>query len=234
MKKTLNSVVITLFFIGLVIGLHYLIFSLLRANGSFDVKEILVKGEQNIHPNEIIRASQIRKGMYLFSIDLKDASRNVQSLAMISTAQVRRIPPSSIEITVSERTLTALVTDDRKSYFCDEDGYVLPRGFEGLPRIITDFPVLISKNRIQEQFVLIALKNLSQFKDSKNISQITFRRKEGVYIILKGLDTVFYIGNKLVNLEYLNLVYSLGSTIKDKKLKIKYVDVNKENPIGYE
>ncbi len=234
MNKTLQGVVISLFFAGLVIGLHYLIFFLLRNNGSFDLKEIRIEGNKNISRNEIIHASGLQSGMYIFSINLPQTANNITRLEMIKSASVRRLPPDSVSISVTEREISALVQSPGRTVYCDADGFIVTQGaVPEATRITADFTIQVERGRIQEETVRVTLANLSRFEHKDLVSQIVLRQKEGVYIFLKGQDTTFFLGNKLPSLDLLNLVYSLGKTIKERRLKIKYVDVNKENPIGY-
>lgn len=234
MTKTLQGVAISLFFAGLVIELHYLIFYLLRSNGSFDLKTIEVQGSQAVSRNEILHASGLQQGMYMFSIDLEQTAQKIRRISLLQSVQVRKQPPDTILISVTEREIIAQLQTPDRTVFCDAGGYILPV-VQTVPatRIRTDFSVRSQNGRIQEEFLLAALQNLDRFDHRADISQIVLRQKEGAYIFLKGLDTTFFLGNKLPSLEMLKLVYSLGETIRKRGLKISYVDVNKENPIGY-
>jgi hypothetical protein len=50
---------------------------------------------------------------------------------------------------------------------------------------------------------------------------------------LKGLSTLFYIGLKVPDNEYLKRLVLTGDKIKKDKLAIKYVDIDKASAIGF-
>ncbi len=222
-----------LVFILLIVGFHGLIFSLLKDNGAFNIKSVNIEGLRTLQKEDIIKLSEIKRGANILDVNLFRTAVAVSAKANVKTAVVERILPSEIKITVNERVPIAYVNDTYGSYLCDADAVVLNgAAYNGYPVIKLDFRAHRNGNELDDRFVTGTLKTLAVFAARKKIREVVLSRKK-VIIRLRGLNTAFFIGNKIPSVEILRIVVALGDTIRRRNLKLSYVDVNKKNPIGF-
>ncbi len=235
MKKFWLGAFLTLLFCGAVFGLHWLIFRLADEQGMFNVRDIQVIGNQVARTKEIIRYSGISWGENIFDVDLDEAVNGVIAHPLVNYALVFRVPPSTVEIRVIEKRPVAVVNDGEKTYICDGAGNVMDVGqSEGLVLFTVDYKLAIREGAISDDIVKASLANLELFSRREGIKNIVIKKKEGTYIVLKSLPgTLFYIGKRMVEVDYLERVFSIADTIISRGLSFSYVDVNDTSGIGF-
>lgn len=235
MKKTLSAFFLVALFLGLIFGLHYLLFSLAKRQGIFEVQSIEVNGATYSRKSDIIRYSGIEWGDSLFDVDLLTAAAKTTDHPYISFAVVKRIPPSTILIEVTEQSPIAVVSDGENSYVCDKDGNVMETGSAtGLPLLRTDYTVSEVDGAVLDSFVIATLKNLSEFSGSDIVANIVIKEGEGTYMTLNFLpDTLFYIGANIADEDFFTRVISIGDQITNLDLDLSYVDVTSESGVGF-
>ncbi len=236
MGKAVSAIFIFVFFGALLIGLHYSIYYLLVRQGKLNLSSIIVEGNQLLPSKNIIEASALSLGIGIFDFDLSTAANNVKKSFLIENAEIFRFPPDKVLIKVTERIPTAVIIDGMKnSYVCDKNGTILAKGFMSrLPILLLDYNIP-KEDSIKDDFLLILIANLSKFEQKNEIRQIYIKRKEGIYITMKGLDsTLFYLGKSIPDKELFNKMLSIAAKIKQKDIKIKYIDMNRESAIGYQ
>lgn len=91
-----------------------------------DVDRFRVSGTDRTAPDHVVGASGVRTGDPMVGVDPGDVRRRVGELPWVDEVTVRRVWPSTVEIEVTERSVTAViqVTDDRAA-FVDAGGRVL-------------------------------------------------------------------------------------------------------------
>lgn len=235
MKKFWFGAFLTLLFFGAVFGLHYLIFRLADTQGLFNVRDIAVVGNSAARAKEIIRYSGIQWGEPIFDVDLDKAAESVIAHPLVNYAIVMRLPPSGIQIRVVEKSPVALVNDGSKTYVCDGNGSVMELAPPpGLVLFTVDYRLDIRQGVIADDIVRASLGNLEKYSRSAEIANIVIKKKEGAYIVLKSLPgTLFYIGKRMIETDYLERVFSIADTIIAKGLSFTYVDVNDTSGIGF-
>lgn len=115
-----------------------------------DLRTVEVGGNTRVAARDVVVASRLSDADHLLRISTAHVASSVQESPWVSEARVERILPSTVRITVVERTPAAVVPVGTASWFVDRDGVVLeqvPAGvtapsFEGtrLP-VIADLPV---------------------------------------------------------------------------------------------
>ncbi len=83
----------------------------------FDIKKVEVHGNSVLQDEEIIRSSGVITGVNIFGVSLREAKDNIKSMGYIESVKVKRVLPSTIEITVVEEVGVG--------YIKAEDGYVI-------------------------------------------------------------------------------------------------------------
>ena len=235
MKRGFSVFVLTVVFCFLLYGIHYLIYFFLKEQGAFNIKNIIITNQHYVNSADVAAVSGVRYGESLFSYDLELVAGEIGKIRLVDYALVERVIPDTIKITVYERKPVAAVTDGKTTVICDRNGQIISGGTSpDLPLITLDFPLLTIKDTaIGDEFVIATLRNIENFERKDEISRIYIKKKEGVYFILKGLSTLFYIGLKVPDNEYLKRLVLTGDKIKKDKLAIKYVDIDKASAIGF-
>lgn len=105
---------------------------------SLRVDHVTLQGNHIVEANELFQLAGVQRGSLIYDIDLKAIQRNLLTQCYIKEATVERNLPSTIQLTVVERTPIALVNGNEMVYL-DEDGVVLPHS---ISRELFDLPVL--------------------------------------------------------------------------------------------
>ncbi len=92
---------------------------------SLVVKRVIVEGNRVVDTNEILQLAHVNPGIKLYDLDLMVIQRDVISHHFLRSVLVERDLPSTVRITVAERTPLALVPRGGILYL-DEEGIVLP------------------------------------------------------------------------------------------------------------
>ena len=89
------------------------------------VSKIVVVGARVVDVNEIIQLAHVKAGTKMYDLDLMVIQKDVVSHHFLKDAVVERDLPSTLKITVIERTPIAMVNANELLYL-DADGVVLP------------------------------------------------------------------------------------------------------------
>lgn len=209
---------------------------------SLIVKKVIVEGNRIVDTNEILQFAHVKPGVKLYDLDLMVIQRDILSHHFLRSVLVERNLPSTVKITVEERTPLALVPRGEAVYL-DEDGVVLPhqvsRELFDLP-LITGLPATTRMNpgtiMIQED-IREALDLLSTARAvSKElyhlISEVRLRNGGDLvlYTAEGGIPVLYGRGDapgKLVRLEafWSNVVRQEGSQ------DLQYIDLRFENQV---
>ncbi len=100
---------------------------LLAGSGIFQVKEISIEGGERVDPATVQDLIGIRVGESIFAVDLARAREALAGVRWIKRAQIRRILPSRIVVTLEERRPLAQVSLKGKYRWVDYQGYLLDR-----------------------------------------------------------------------------------------------------------
>ena len=117
----------------LVTGVWLVFFS-----ATLSVKKVDVAGNELLSDQRVLRIAAVPEGEQLALVDLADAARRVETLSEVKDADVTRVWPDGVLITVTERTAVAVVELGGKIRGLDADGIVF-RDYksvpEGMPRV---------------------------------------------------------------------------------------------------
>ena len=106
----------------------------------FRVDDILVDGRVNTPAQELLAKLGIRQGQSIFSVDLDQAQRNLETIPWIDHAYIARRLPDKIYIRLKERTPIALWQFRKQLSVIDQDGIVLTDHdldrFKSLPMVV--------------------------------------------------------------------------------------------------
>jgi cell division protein FtsQ len=95
------------------------------------VDEVLVVGRRETTQKQLLDAVGLARGAPILAFDLEAAKRRVEALPWIKSATVERLLPSTVLLTVEERTPLALWQNEGAFALIDADGKViLKKGLE--------------------------------------------------------------------------------------------------------
>lgn len=110
----------------------FVMLSLLAAGGwmlarssLFALERIDVVGNRSLSRTEVLRASGIRPGANMLSLDLEAVERRVSALALVRTVDVTKPEPSRVRITVTERTPAFVLETIAGFTYLDADAVVI-------------------------------------------------------------------------------------------------------------
>lgn len=130
-RKKYGLLGLLLTFVGLIVFANFW-------KSSLRVTRVTLQGNRIVEANELFQLAQVKRGSLIYDIDLKAIQRNLASQCYIKEATVERNLPSTIQLTVVERTPIALVNRADIVYL-DEDGVILPHS---ISKELFDLPVL--------------------------------------------------------------------------------------------
>ena len=95
----------SIFFVFMVLFTGYV----LLQSSLFEVKHIIVKGNQHISTEKVVAVSGLHTGTNIFKIDLAEAASKLDLLPVIRDIRFYRVMPGTVVIEVEEREPVALV-----------------------------------------------------------------------------------------------------------------------------
>ena len=104
----------------------------------FNVVEVYCEGNSEVKTEDIITAAKLETGKNIFLENLGRARRNVESITNIKSAEIRRVFPNKICISVSERVPFAYVPSNGGVALVSEEGIVLKVSDGGEAAMISD------------------------------------------------------------------------------------------------
>lgn len=106
------------------------------------VREVEVSGAHTIPVEEVRAVLDIPYGQPLLQVDANGAASRVAQIPKVESARVQRMYPSTIRVTVTERTPVVFVDAPDGTHLLDKDGvdYEVAPPPPGIPRLVTPTP----------------------------------------------------------------------------------------------
>ena len=233
--KFISNFLFFVFFITIIIGVHFGIYKLLVGSEYLTINKINISGNHYTSKKEIERLASYTIGEGILDVSLSDVKDRVMSILLIKDVNVKRNFPDALNIEITERKPLAQLLIDKNYYLCDEEGFVLSTNrIDNIIRIVIDFDINIYNNMINDQVIITTLNILNSYNHLSEIDMINIKAEEGFYIVAKdSLSTLFFIGKNFPDKDTLDKVISIARKIKKDNIKIKYVDINDENVLGF-
>jgi cell division protein FtsQ len=109
----------------------------------FAVDHVRVTGVESARDAEVVQAAAVREGEPLLSVDLDRVAGAVRVLPWVRSAEVVRVPPSTVEVRVAPREPVLLVRVGPATWELDADGVLIAGGGrEGVPVVEAPAAVL--------------------------------------------------------------------------------------------
>ncbi len=196
-------------FVGLIVFANFW-------KSSLRVARVTLEGNRIVEANELFQLAQVQRGSLIYDIDLKAIQRNLLTQCYVKEATVERNLPSTIQLTVVERTPIALVNRPDFVYL-DEEGVILPHS---ISKELFDLPALsgidlgqtisygsiVHDRRALEALQILKGAKLVNTELYHLISEIEIKNDSNIvfYTAESGVPVIFGDGNiadKLVRLD---------------------------------
>jgi cell division protein FtsQ len=200
---------------------------------TLQVTRITVDGHHRLSAGEVLALVEGLRGRNILALDLEDWQQRLLSSPWVEEATLRRVLPSTIEVTVRERRPiaigrmgSALYLIDAHGVVVDEfgpayadfdlpivDGLAAPRGKEGL---VDEARAALAARLIAE---LAAQPELS-----KRVSQIDVSDAHDAVVMLEGDRALLRVGEEDF-VERLQQYLELSDALRERVADIDYVDL---------
>ena len=97
----------------------------------FNITQITVHGNKHSSIQDIVKESKLTMGGNTFYSNLVEAKKGIKNNPYIDEVNINRHLPSTLEITITERTPEFYVNDGNISYIIDNKGYILENQAQG-------------------------------------------------------------------------------------------------------
>lgn len=121
----------SVFFILLVLISGYI---LLRSP-LFEIQRIVVQGHKQLAAEQVRTVAGISAGLNIFKLDRAAAAANLKAIPLVKEAQVTRALPSTVLITITERSPVGLLPAENDFIEIDGEGIFLKYAGAGAPGI---------------------------------------------------------------------------------------------------
>jgi len=183
---------------------------------SLTVHRVLVQGNTVVQANEILQLAHIADGSRMYDLDLMKIQKDVISHYFIKEVVVERDLPSTIRITITERTPIAMINAGELRYL-DPEGVVLPHSvsselfdlplISGIPSdIAPKVGATLTHSDIWEALTILSSARLVNKEMFHLISEVRLRNGGDIvlYTADGGIPILFgrgHAASKLVRLE---------------------------------
>ncbi len=123
-----------------------------------EIKEVIIKGNNQLSEEEIFYKSQIKLGDNIFKLSKDNTINYLKQDPWIKEAEVKRVIPDKIIISVEEREPSAIIYFNEEYFMADQEGMVLSQivqpAEEFLPLItgLETTELKVGKNIIEPEF----------------------------------------------------------------------------------
>ncbi|MEA1939459.1 MAG: FtsQ-type POTRA domain-containing protein [Candidatus Caldatribacteriota bacterium] len=197
----------------LVLGvLGWFFFNFIFSDNFFNVKEVIIEGNDTLKDEEIFKKSEIRIGENIFLLDLKKSINFLEKEPWIRKFEIKKIIPDKIKISIKERRIAAIVKIDDVYLKLSKNGIILNK-FNDLEED-SNLPLILG------------LKT-DKIKIGEKIIESGYRKALEIINCLKVI-----LPKKFCKVEILDiddfLICNIDNTLKVRANKVEEI-INKEN-----
>ncbi|MBC8499261.1 MAG: FtsQ-type POTRA domain-containing protein [Candidatus Atribacteria bacterium] len=208
-------------------------FSFMFSSNFCSIGEIVIRGNDYLSEDEILYRAKIKLGENTFKVDLKESKNFLMQEPWVKEAEIKRVIPNKIIISIKERKVAAFVCIGDEYFASSKEGIVLSNIVKTEEEFV--LPLIlgleISEIKIGE---IIDKPEFKTALESINSAEVILPKKFSQVVILSSDD--FMICNKddtlkvrvngpeeIINKE--NLLREALEKIKREKLSVEYIDV---------
>ena len=208
--------------------------TLISASTALQISHMTVRGHERMSTGEVLALVEGLRGQNILGVDLNEWQQKLQSSPWVESATIRRVLPSSVEITVHERKPMGIGRIGSTMYLIDAKGMIVDEYgpayadidlpiIDGLAATPQDGESIIDPPRAE--FASRVIGALAGRPDMlKRVSQIDVSDLHDAVVILQHDTALLRLGDaQFVNRlqQYLDLAPALRERLSD----IDYVDL---------
>ena len=206
----------------------------------FDVRYIVVKGQNFVSEGEIVRLSNVKIDSNIFYINSKVCEANVKNNPYILDVKIDKILPNTVDIEIHERTAKFYVSQDNVNYVIDAKGILLQKiGKVDLSKLIKLEGFNLTNSKLGEIIPGSDYRTLKVLQDIYALAGSNVSSYKMDNVDLSNLLNInVYYGKMLVKLgDYDNLTRKLNQALNIMEIKELigakgYIDVSfNNNPV---
>ena len=171
----------------------------------FHVDRIVVRGNQRLSTGEVLALLQGLRGQSILSVDLEEWRRALLRSPWVADAVLRRTLPSTVDVTIQERSALGIGRIDGALYLVDDRGSIIDE--YGPSYADLDLPIIdgLSSRPDEEttdvyraMLVRRLLDALRARRMAGRISQIDVSDARNAVVLLEGDPTLIRLGERTV------------------------------------
>lgn len=207
----------------------------------FNIKEIIVEGNEKITSDEIISLSQINLEENTYKTSIKKAKQKILENPYIKNVEIKRKLPSKMVITVEERKTTFMFEYGSGYVYINNQGYILEISSEKLEIPIiqgaeTPIDSFVAGNRLLDEDLIkmstvIKIMEIAENNEISNlITRIDIQNSKNYKIVFESEQKVAYLGDET---DLNTKILSIKSIIEKEKGKAGEIFVNMDLKSNY-
>lgn len=172
----------------------------------FNIKNIIVTGNEQITQNEIISLSEVKIGENTYKISKHKVKEKIKENAYIEDVIIKRKLPSELQISIVERKPAFMIEYGATFVYINNQGYMLEISTEKL-----ELPILqgiqmettnfiegnrLENNDLQKMNTVIKIMEIAENNEmAELITRIDIENEENYKILLETKEKTIYLGN---------------------------------------
>ena len=220
----------------LVIGLGYAgsrATRVVEPSALLKVKRIDVHGNSRLSSGEVLALLEGLKDRNILAVNLSEWRSRLLRSSWVEEAIVRRILPSTVDVTITERRALGISRMGDNLYLIDSRGVVIDEYGPAYADI--DLPIIqglrgtpgedgLAVDRQRAELAARVLSSLSARDIAERLSEVDVRDPRDASVILKGDSAIIKLGHEDF-LERLRSYLELSSALHERVPDIDYVDL---------
>jgi cell division septal protein FtsQ len=197
----------------------------------FRVQRIVVHGNHRLSNGEVTGLLEGLRGESILAVNLEEWRRGVLNSPWVAEASLRRTLPSTVDVTVLERTPLGIGRMNGSLYLVDDRGAVIdeygPHYSDLDLPIIDGFSSSPGEAQPDSSRAMLARRLLDALGDrnlSERISQIDVSDARNAVVLLHDDPTAIRLGNERF-VERLQSYFDLAPALRERVPDIDYVDL---------
>jgi cell division protein FtsQ len=207
--------------------------SLVASTPTLQVSRITVSGHERLSAGEVLALVEGLRGRNIVGLDLDEWQQRLLSSPWVEAATLRRVLPSTVEVTVRERRPIAIGRMGSALYLIDAHGIVVDE--YGPAYADFDLPIVdglaaprARDGLVDEARAALAARLIAALATepelAKRVSQIDVSDPHDAVVMLEGDRALLRVGEEDF-VERLDQYLELGDALRERVAEIDYVDL---------
>ena len=242
MKNNQINFKITILYSIFWVAIFYSSYSYLKTIKPFQIKNIIINGNEFIETKSILASIQILlDNKNLFNTEIEELKNILNKNKFIDNVKIYSLLPSTIKINIIEKKPIALINNNNNSYFIDNNSNIIEADIKSINHFINT-PIITSNNNsidnnLSKTIIMSIYKynqevynQLNELIYEDNYISLIFNNHTKVKInknnYKKDLMKFYSFINQIINTEnisiyeYIDLSISNQIIVKERKIKI--------------